>query len=340
MASPVAEEFTLLAAVAIPATVAMGWLLTGRIRRWLIAKEVLDRPNARSSHDTPVPRGGGLAVMLAALPVALAGGIVVGAPAVPLAALLLGTAILAVIGMIDDVKTLAVGPRFLVQIACSLAVVLILFMEMTPPFGRVWIIFMVSAALIGLLWFVNLYNFMDGIDGITAVETVSICFGLVVVDLLSRDVGSAWIWSLAAPIAAATIGFAIWNWAPAKIFMGDAGSVALGLLVGGLLLALALRGQILPALILPAYYLADASLTMARRLLQGHKPWEAHRDHFYQRAVRRGSGHASVSLRIAGLNLVLIVCALASLKGYPVWGTAVAAVCVAAVLVSFNRGTR
>ena len=151
---------------------------------------------------------------------------------------------------------------------------------------------MAAAALLWV-WFVNLYNFMDGIDGLAGSETAAIGIGLA----LFAVVGTGGDPALAAPaaaIAAAAIGFLVWNWAPARIFLGDVGSVPLGYLLGFLLLATAARGYWKFALILPLYFLADATITLLRRLARGERVWLPHREHFYQQAVQRGLGHAAV----------------------------------------------
>ncbi|MBV9152819.1 MAG: hypothetical protein JO204_13685, partial [Alphaproteobacteria bacterium] len=181
------------------------------------------------------------------------------------------------------------------------------------------------------LWFVNLFNFMDGIDGLAGVEAAAIGVGL----LLFAAVGSEMDPGLAAApaaIAAAALGFLVWNWAPARIFLGDVGSVPLGYLLGFLLLDQAARGHWEIALILPLYFLADATITLLRRLLRGERVWEAHRSHFYQRAVQRGFGHAAVVQRVVVANIVLIGCGWAAANGWPILGLAAAGITVIVLL--------
>ena len=150
---------------------------------------------------------------------------------------------------------------------------------------------------LGWVWFINLFNFMDGIDGISGVECLGIGLGVAVIAAL--DGVPSGHGSLGICLAAAAAGFLIWNWHPAKVFMGDVGSVPLGFLIGWLLLDMAAAGAWAPAVILPAYYLADATITLLRRLLRGAAPWQAHRDHFYQQATQAGRSHA----RVASLTL-------------------------------------
>ena len=171
----------------------------------------------------------------------------------------------------------------------------------------------IDLILAGLIWvwFINLFNFMDGIDGISGVEAAAIGIGITIIVMRTEDTGIDP--RLAATVAAGAIGFLYWNWHPAKVFLGDVGSVPLGFLLGWLLLNLANSGTWEPAVILPLYYLADATITILRRALRGEKVWCAHREHFYQRAVQNGRSHAVVSSGVAACNLVLICLAIYSL---------------------------
>ena len=172
---------------------------------------------------------------------------------------------------------------------------------------------------IGLLWvwWINLFNFMDGIDGLAGSEAAAIGAGLLLFAAVGAGVDPRSA-LLAAAILGAAIGFLVWNWSPARIFLGDVGSVPLGYVLGFLLLDLAVRGHWKIALILPLYFLADATMTLLRRLLRGERVWQAHRQHFYQQAVRRGLGHAAVVRRVIAADLVLIGCGWAAENG---WGS-------------------
>jgi UDP-N-acetylmuramyl pentapeptide phosphotransferase/UDP-N-acetylglucosamine-1-phosphate transferase len=298
---------------------------------------VLDRPNRRSSHAAPVPRGGGIAVIAAiaaAWVVFYAGGVLASASLV-VAAGMIG---LAAVSWVDDLRSLPPALRLLAQFAAVAAGFWAL------PAGAVFQGLLpagldaVAAALLWV-WFVNLFNFMDGIDGIDGSEAVAIGLGLVLIAGLGigRDPGIA---ALGAVIAAAALGFLVWNWAPAKIFLGDVGSIPLGYVLGFLLLELARRGWWKAALILPLYFLADASLTLLRRLLRGERIWEAHREHFYQRAVQRGLGHDAVVLRVIAADIVLIGSAWAAESGWGFAGLAAAALTVAALLAELGRTRR
>jgi UDP-N-acetylmuramyl pentapeptide phosphotransferase/UDP-N-acetylglucosamine-1-phosphate transferase len=172
---------------------------------------------------------------------------------------------------------------------------------------------------------------MDGVDGIAASEAAAIGLGLVLIAPVPET------GSLAAAIAAASVGFLVWNWAPARIFLGDVGSIPLGFLLGFLLLAAAARGAWLPALILPLYFLADATITLLRRLARGERVWEPHREHFYQAAVQAGLGHAAVVRRVILADLMLIASAWAAAQGWRVAALTIAAAVVIVLLADLAR---
>ena len=293
---------------------------------------VLDRPNERSSHVAPTPRGGGIAVIAAILCgwlLVMAAGLAPPRVGVVMAA----AALLAAVSWRDDLG----GLSPVIRLAAQFVAVGFGLLAM-PPVGGVFqgllppALDAATAALVWV-WFVNLFNFMDGIDGIAGSEAAAIAFGLVLFAVagVGRDPGLA---ALAAAIAAAALGFLAWNWAPARVFLGDVGSVPLGYLLGFLLLTTAVRGHWKLALILPLYFLADATLTLLRRLLRGERVWQAHRQHFYQRAVRRGLGHADIVRRVIAANLVLVGLGWAAENSWGAAGLALAAAVVAALLAS------
>lgn len=317
---------------------ALAWGATGGVLRLLRRHGIYDRPNIRSSHAQPTPRGGGLGlvpIILLALALTPAAGD--GAP--PGVWLVIGgAALLALVSWADDLKGLPVTLRLLAHggaVALGLVPLAasgLVFQGWLPP----WLDVLAAGLL--WLWFVNLFNFMDGIDGISGVETIAIGLGLA---LIASVAGWAEGYRTApALIAAATAGFLIWNWAPARVFLGDVGSVPLGYLLGWLLLAAAIRGQWAAALILPLYYLADATITLARRAARGETVWHAHREHAYQRAARGGGRHDAVASAIALCNVVLIACALAAAYGWRVPALLAAAVAVGALLLHLERRAR
>ncbi|MEQ8605006.1 MAG: glycosyl transferase [Marivibrio sp.] len=297
--------------------------LTGVVRTILLRRQVIDHPNARSSHTAPTPRGGGIAVVGSALAVLSAmtaaaafGPAPPALPAVWLAAALM----LAAISFRDDVRPLPAAVRLGAQAIAVLAA-LPAIAAAGPAFQGLlpaWL----DLSLAALVWigFVNFFNFMDGIDGIAGVETAAIGLGLAAIGALS----GAWVWlGPGAALGAAGAAFLLWNWRPAKIFLGDVGSVPLGFLLGGLLLTLAGAGFWASAVILPLYYLADAGITLLRRLLKGERVWEAHRSHFYQRAAAARGDHAAVARAVALANAGLVAAALAAtLHPWPALGAA------------------
>lgn len=275
---------------------------------YLTKKAILDHPIGRSSHSTPTPRGGGLAVSATIL----ASWVVIHSitPVAGTVFLIAAACLLVLVSWRDDVRSLSAGLRLSIQ-SIAVAVGLLwlvgqglVFQGLLPP----WLDLFVSA----LLWlgFLNFFNFMDGIDGISAVEAGAIALGLCLIAYLRLDSGlTADDAPFALVILTAAAGFAVWNWHPARIFLGDVGSIPLGFLLGALLLGLAARGSWAPALILPLYYLTDAGITLTRRALRGEAVWKAHKEHFYQRAVQRGLSHAQVSAAILGANAVLVALA-------------------------------
>lgn len=296
------------------ATGLASFALSGVGVRFLAARAILDEPNARSSHLRPTPRGGGVAVMAALLP-AFAVAAWTQGELPRLAPLLMGAVLIAGVSFVDDVKTLGAGFRLAAQ---SAAVVLGLLALPEGPVGQGLFPFWLDRTLtaVGWLWFLNLFNFMDGIDGITAVETIAIGAGVALIAYLGEHPGA--LPSLGLATAAAAVGFLPWNWHRAKVFLGDVGSVPLGYLLGFLLLSLAARGFWAAALILPLYYLLDATWTLLARLCRGEKVWQAHREHWYQRAAV-ATRHDSVSLRIAAADLALVAVAAATVLVSPGW---------------------
>jgi UDP-N-acetylmuramyl pentapeptide phosphotransferase/UDP-N-acetylglucosamine-1-phosphate transferase len=328
--------------VLLAAIIAASGLIAGVGTRALIPllrrAAVLDLPNERSSHAAPTPRGGGIALVLAIL-VAWLALIMAGAVAPRLLVVLFGAALLAAVSWIDDVRGLSPATRLLPQlVAVGLGMVALI---PAGPVFQGWLVPGLDAVAAALLWlwFVNLFNFMDGIDGLAGSEAAAVALGLVLFAGLGagRDPGLA---ALAATAAAATLGFLVWNWAPARIFLGDVGSVPSGYLVGFLLLDVAARGGWKIALILPLYFLADATITLLRRLARGERVWQAHRQHFYQRAVQRGLGHAEVVRRVIAADLLLIVCGWAAENRWGLAALAAAAAVVAALLASLAGGWR
>ena len=282
--------------------------LTGQVLRLLRARQVLDEPTARSSHVVATPRGGGLAITAVGVLVWLVLILTRAEPSPAAWALPALWLALAGLSFVDDMRGLPVLLRLSGQIAAVAGGLALLPDEARLLQGLVSYWPDRIAAGLLWLWFVNLYNFMDGIDGIAVVETVGLGSGIAIVAVMLGLAAPDPL--LGAALAGAAIGFGFWNWPPAKLFMGDVGSIGLGFVLGWLLLQLACAGHWLPALILPLYYLADASLTLARRACRLQPVWRAHRSHYYQQAAARMGSHAAVSLRVAAVNALLIAVAV------------------------------
>jgi UDP-N-acetylmuramyl pentapeptide phosphotransferase/UDP-N-acetylglucosamine-1-phosphate transferase len=293
----------LLAAIAVSA----GLILA---LRPLLVRYALARPNARSSHAAPTPQGGGIAVVTAALASLWLGAALAGlAGEAQLAGLTLAAAILALIGVVDDIRGLGPVPRLLVQ-AVAVGVVIATLpsdVRIVPLLPRAleWVLL-----LVGGVWFVNLVNFMDGIDWMTVAETVPIAAGAALLGLIGAVPLSTVLVALA--LLGATIGFAPFNRPVARLFLGDVGSLPIGLMLGWILMVLASRGHLAAALLLPLYYLADATITLARRLARREAVWQAHRTHFYQRATDGGFAVTEIVVRVFVLNIALATLALVS----------------------------
>lgn len=300
----------------------VSWGLTGGVRRYALARSLLDVPNARSSHAVPTPRGGGLAIVLAFLAVLPILAVEEVLPWSAMWALLGGGAWVAALGFLDDHGHVAARWRLLGHFIAA-AWVLAWLGGLPPlrvadvPLELGWLGH--GLALVGLVWLLNLYNFMDGIDGIAAVEAICVSFGgALIYGILGHH---AMIW---APLAlgVAVLGFLYWNFPPARIFMGDVGSGFLGLILGAMALqAVWVVNELLWAwLILLGVFVVDATWTLLRRLLRWERVYEAHRSHAYQFASRRCNRHLPVTLAVALLNLLWLwplatVVALGYLEG-------------------------
>ncbi|UYO53047.1 glycosyl transferase [Rhodopseudomonas palustris] len=305
----------------------------------LLARYALARPNARSSHKIPTPQGAGIAVIATTLVVTT---LALGTTTPALLALLplfAAAIIIAIVGAIDDIRPIPVLPRFTLQALCVGAVVLTLPSDQQIiPVLPLW--FERAALLIGGLWFVNLVNFMDGLDWMTVAEGVPVTAALAVFGLLGALTQSPML--IAAALGGALVGFAPFNRpGAAKVFLGDVGSLPIGLLLGWCLLQLALQGHVTAALLLPLYYLADSTLTLLRRMLRREPFWLAHRSHFYQRATDNGFSVREVVGLVLLTNLALallagVSIALSSIAADGVL-LAVGVAVVAALLMRFAR---
>lgn len=283
--------------------------MTAGLRRYALARSIIDIPNARSSHSIPTPRGGGVAVVVAfllTLPLLGMQGLV------PLPYLLgLGGAgaIVAVVGFMDDHGHVAARWRLLGHFsAATWALVWLDGLAPLSLFGTAvdlsWVGHVLAAFY--LVWMLNLYNFMDGIDGIASVEAITACLSACLLYVLSGYGELVWQPML---LAAAVLGFLCWNFPPAKIFMGDAGSGFLGIALGILSLQAAWTSPSFfwAWLILLGVFIVDATFTLIRRLMRGDKVYEAHRSHAYQFASRQYGQHRPITLAVAALNVLWLL---------------------------------
>jgi UDP-N-acetylmuramyl pentapeptide phosphotransferase/UDP-N-acetylglucosamine-1-phosphate transferase len=333
VASPLSFMLVLVIAAAVSA---------GLIRAcWpLLAQYALARPNVRSSHATPTPQGGGAAVVVATIVAALAA-VSAAAPAaiVSLWPLAVAILLLAATGACDDIIQLSVPPRFLMQfIAVGIVVAMLPDETRIVPLLPWWM--ERAALLVAGIYMVNLVNFMDGIDWMTVAEVVPVTAGLWALALLGATSAAESI--IAVALLGAIIGFAPFNRPVAKLFLGDVGSLPIGLMLFWLLLQLAAHGHLAAALLLPLYYLADATVTLVRRLARGENVLQAHRTHFYQRATERGFSVGDVVTRVFLVNLALVALAIASVAAASTWARgatlALGGAIVAGLLARLARG--
>lgn len=262
--------------------------------------DIHDVPNSRSSHLRPVPRGGGIAIVLTfvlglsaltrELPRALFWAIVI--PGILVAA----------VGYVDDIRHLSAKARLVVHVVASLAAASwIAAANQSAPASSAWPWLWLAAAALGIAWLINLTNFMDGIDGILGAQALAVCLGAAALCWTANDAMLARLYLV---LAASTLGFLMWNWSPAKIFMGDVGSGFIGYVYGVLTLLSWLRGtlRLETSLILFGAFICDATYTLIVRAALRCDVTAAHRDHAYQKAVQTGLSHAKVSLGVAAID--------------------------------------
>ena len=336
-------EGAVLIAVAILASLLSVALILA-LSPWLKAY-ALARPNARSSHREPTPQGGGAAVIVATLTAAWFGVVLLGATALgapgEFLALTIAALALATAGAIDDIRPLSVGLRLALQCAIVALVLAFIPADWRAVPALPWWIERVCL-LLGGVWFVNLTNFMDGIDWMTVAETVPIAGAIILIGLLG-DVPALPL-TVAVALLGAVIGFAPFNKPVARLFLGDVGSLPIGLLLAWLLLHVAVSGHLVAALLLPLYYLADTALTLLRRARAREPIWQAHRSHYYQRATDHGFSVKTIVLRVFLVNLGLGVLALVTVvrphAGVSAVALAAGAALVGGLLASFAHGRK
>lgn len=299
--------------VLLATTALLAWGVAAWVLRRAEALRLVQMPNHRSSHDCPTPNGGGLGIVvagsLAGIALVLLSGWMVGG-------LLLGlAAVLAAVGLRDDMAHLPARVRFGVQVVvCAGGLIALGDLPALALSGGLafqvtgWVLF--GLLLLAGVWWINLFNFMDGIDGIAGVQAIFMLLAGAVLALWAEPqavYSPVWMWMLC--VAAATVGFLLLNWPPAKIFMGDVGSTWLAFMVFALALLSVQAGWLSYAawLVLAAVFVTDATVTLLTRMLRGERWYEAHRSHAYQRLSRRWqggrkAGHRAVTLLVAAVN--------------------------------------
>ena len=310
--------------------------------RPVLARYALARPNARSSHREPTPQGGGIAIM-GAMAITLAAAAIFmpgfATDALRLAIVFAAVLGLAVVGATDDIRPMEAVPRLMLQ---TIAVFIII--ATLPPELRLFSIlpWWIERALmvISILWFVNLVNFMDGIDWMTVAEVVPVSAALATMGAMGALPSDGTV--VAVALLGAIIGFAPFNRPVARLFLGDVGSLPIGLLIAWLLVLLAGSGHLVAAALLPLYYVADTTLTLLRRSIAGEPVMQAHRSHFYQRATDRGFSVYQIVSRVFVVNVVLAGLAITTLSAttrFEMYGALAAGAAMVVVLLwSFASG--
>ena len=303
------QSWSLLVPIVVAGSAVLSATLIVLLRP-LLVRVAMAKPNARSSHRVPTPQGGGAAVIIAMFIICAV--ILLPWRDTALAPLQLcafagATFLIAIVGVVDDIRSIEVAPRLLLQaVAVGIAIAALPGEFSVVPLLPWWIERLLL--LIGGVWFVNAVNFMDGIDWMSVAEVVPVGAALAVFGTLGLLPGYAVVVALA--LLGAMLGFAPFNKPVARLFLGDVGSLPIGLVLGWLLLLLAGRGQLAAALLLPLYYLADATLTLFRRMANGERVWQAHRTHFYQRATQGGLPVSEVVASVFVVNVLLAALAL------------------------------
>lgn len=304
---------------------AIGAFLTSTILSFFTIKAsrrlgIIDIPNARSNHKKSTPTAGGIAIVITISVFIFFYKTL--KPEVVILPFLLSLWIIAAVSFVDDLKNLSIAPRIIFQFVS----ILTLLYYYIPSY-----VFL----CIPLFLFINFYNFMDGIDGSAVSEAAHISGSFFIISLLVPDLPEEMSF-LSLILLGASLGFAKFNWHPAKIFLGDVGSISLGLTCGWLLISLARKGLYAASLIIPMFYLADSSLTILKRLMQRKKIWEAHSEHFFQKAARKGHSHSRITKKIIACNVLLLVLAITSI-GYPLYSFLIAGVIVLSLLYNLQR---
>lgn len=323
------------------AAITFGLLVVSQpyLKRYTIA-----HPNARSSHKVPTPQGGGIfivATTVLAAAAAMSFHLTSASNTTHLVWVLGAMIVLAAVGAVDDFHSLGAAPRLVVQAFAVGVVIVTLPVETRIVSALPWSLER-GLLFVGGIWFVNLVNFMDGIDWMTVAEVVPVTAGLALLGTLGALPNDATLVAFA--ICGAMIGFAPFNRPVARLFLGDVGSLPIGLLLAWLLALLAGNGYLAAAVLLPLYYLSDATITVGRRFMAGEPVTQAHRNHFYQRATDSGIGVYAIVGCVLAVNIALVALAIFTVlaPSMVIQAGALAAgfVLVGLLLFYFARGKR
>lgn len=294
-----------ITALGIAALIA-AYFFTGLFRSYALKVRLLDVPNDRSSHSTPTPRGGGLAIVITFYVAVLAAGLLNLVNMSMLYTLLLSGGLVSLVGYLDDHSHIPARIRLIVHFLASSVVLYfvplpdMIFFGYRLEFGGIFYVIIA----IYLVWLLNLYNFMDGIDGLASIQALSVCLAIGIILVASQQQELSEVLGLLIFMGMAVAGFLIWNFPPAKIFMGDIGSSFIGFMIGVFSLLSAQKDMTLfwSWLIMMGVFIVDASFTLVARVLMGYKFYEAHRTHAYQHAALKFS-HLKVTVSVAIINL-------------------------------------
>ena len=271
-----------------------------------ISLKFLDKPTDRSNHIRPIALGGGVIVV----PIIILVSSILNFqwPAV----IIIVMSILFLISFLDDLKNLGASLRLITHIFCAgIYFYFYIFAQIEIPIiinNDFLTIIICVLSIAGIAWFINAFNFMDGIDGITGIQIIFLTGSLILFNYYLNYKSDL----LQFTVIGATLGFLFFNWSPAKVFLGDSGSIPLGFLMTHFLIDFALKGFWVAALILPMYYILDTSVTLIIRIFRKESFWKAHSQHFYQKLVRRGKTHEEVCTSIIIISLGLFILALSS----------------------------
>jgi Fuc2NAc and GlcNAc transferase len=306
-----------------------------------LSKGLIDRPGCRTSHKNSMPRGGGISIVITFLisVIALTWSDSLNSFNNAYLSVVVGCSIVAALGFWDDHKHIPAKWRFLVQLFAAFISLMLLpvlpditFFSMQANLPLLAVPFFVTV----LIWSLNLYNFMDGIDGIASIQAITVSISAALILIFNGEIQMAYLLFV---LSASVCGFLFWNWPPAMVFMGDACSGFLGFLLGLMAIITSINGAInlWSWLILLAIFVVDATYTLVRRILQGEKCYEAHRSHAYQILSRQYSSHKKITLSVLIVNIFWLfpLAYLSSIHQY--WAPVLGLIAILPLIIVVHR---